>query len=202
MFTLHDNPNSPYCRKVQVLARETGQMDEIEIAYAVGHALAPEQMPTAVNPLGKIPALVRPDGPAIYDSRVICRFLDARAGGKMYPESRIWEVLTLEATADGIMDAALLMAYEGRTRPEDMQYQPWVDAQWDKIDRALHAIEAKWMGHLAGPIDAAQIAVACALGYLDLRLDARAWRKTHSALGDWYAGFAERPSMTETVPPG
>ena len=78
MLQLHDNPFSPFCRKVQVLLHESGQKDDVEILYAVGTALAPEKMPTAHNPLGKIPTLVRDDGHAIYDSRVICRYLDAR----------------------------------------------------------------------------------------------------------------------------
>ncbi|MBV0913622.1 glutathione S-transferase family protein [Anianabacter salinae] len=200
MLTLHDNPASPYCRKVRVLLHESGQTDDVEIAYAVGHPLAPEQMPTSQNPLGKIPTLERGEGPAIYDSRVICRYLDARAKAGLYPETRLWEVLTLEATADGIMDAAILMVYESRSRPEDKRFDGWVEAQWVKVDRSLHAIEAKWMVNLAGPLDMGQVAVGCALGYLDFRHAARDWRKDHPALADWFAGFAERPSMQATAP--
>lgn len=200
MMKLHDNPASPYCRKAKVLLHETGQADDVEVVFAIGHPLAPEKMPVAQNPLGKIPALERDDGPAIYDSRVICRFLDARAKAGMYPESRLWDVLTLEATADGIMDAAILMVYEGRSRPEDMRYQPWVDAQWDKATRALDAISTRWMGHLAGPMDMSQIAVGCALGYLDLRLDDRNWRHGCDALAAWFETFSQRPSMKATVP--
>jgi len=202
MMKLHDNPASPYCRKVNALLHETGQVDDVEIVFAVGHPLAPEKMPLAQNPLGKIPALERDDGPAIYDSRVICRFLDARAKAGMYPDSRLWDVLTLEATADGIMDAAILMVYEGRARPEDMRYQPWVDAQWDKIARALDAIGTRWMGHLAGPVDMGQIAIGCALGYLDLRCDDRNWRHGHDTLATWYDTFSKRPAMEATVPIG
>lgn len=200
MLQLHDNPFSPFCRKVQVLLHESGQKDDVEILYAVGTALAPEKMPTAHNPLGKIPTLVRDDGPAIYDSRVICRYLDARGKAEMYPESRIWEVLTLEATADGIMEAAVLMVYEGRVRPEDKQFQPWVDAQWDKVARSLDAINGRWMGHLAGHMDMGHIAVACALGYLDIRLDARNWRQGRDGLAAWYDAFAKRDSMVATAP--
>lgn len=75
-------------------------------------------MPTAHNPLGKLPALTRPDGPAIYDSRVICRYLDARADSGLYPDRTLWETLTLEATADGIMDAAVLMVTRGAAAPK------------------------------------------------------------------------------------
>jgi len=199
---LHDNPASPYCRKVKVLLHETGQSDDVEIAFAVGHPLAPEKMPLAHNPLGKIPALERDEGPAIYDSRVICRFLDDRAKAGLYPESRLWDVLTLEATADGIMDAVILMVYEGRSRPEDLRYQPWVDGQWDKVVRALDAVNARWMAHLAGPVDAAQIALGCALGYADFRAPDRDWRKGRDELAAWYDAFAKRPSMQATIPQG
>ena len=200
MMRLYDNPASPFCRKVKVVLYETGQLDEVELAFAVGHPLAPEQMPLTENPLGKIPALVRGDGPAIYDSRVICRFLDSRAGGGLYPGTRLWEILTLEATADGIMDAAVLMVYERRSRPEEYYYQPWVDAQWEKIKRTLGALEARWMSHLAGPLDMGQIAVGCALGYLDFRHGDHDWRHGHAALAEWYAEFALRESMEATVP--
>ncbi len=100
---LYSAETSPYARKVRILLHETGQFGDVEIVPAYGTPLDPQTMPLAQNPLGKLPALERADGPAIYDSRVICRYLDARAGGKLYPEgNRLWETLTLEATADGI----------------------------------------------------------------------------------------------------
>ena len=200
MMQLHDNPFSPYCRKVKVLLHETGQADAVEIVFAVGHPLATEQMPLAANPLGKIPTLTRDEGPALYDSRVICRYLDARAEAGMYPEARLWEVLTLEATADGIMDAAVLMVYESRARPKEKQFPDWVEAQWHKVARALDALEARWLGHLAGPMDIGQIAIGCALGYLDLRHEARNWRHGRDGLAGWYDGFAKRESMVATLP--
>lgn len=198
---LYHSPASPFVRKVMVTLEETGLTDQVEIVPVSGTAVDPGTMPVAQNPLGKIPALERLDGPAIYDSRVICRYLDDRAGGLLYPEApRLWETLTLEATADGIMDAAILMVYEGRCRPEDKQFDGWVEAQWLKIARSLDAIEARWMAHLAGPIDAAQIAVGCALGYLDFRHEARNWRSGRSALVAWADTFADRDSMLTTAP--
>ncbi|WP_456391280.1 glutathione S-transferase [Profundibacter sp.] len=191
---------SPFVRKVMVTLHETGQLDDVELIDAAGTPLDATDMPTAHNPLGKIPALARKDGPAIYDSRVICRYLDSRAKSGLYPERSQWETLTLEATADGIMDAAVLMVYEGRCRPENMQSSDWVDGQWDKISRALDAVTTRWMSHLAGPLDMGHIAMACALGYLDFRHDARAWRKDHDALDDWFAAFAGRESMLATRP--
>lgn len=198
---LFHNPASPFCRKVDVLLHEAGHFDAVEPIAAVGHPTAGDaSMPTAHNPLGKIPTLLRPDGPALYDSRVICRYLDAKYGAGLYPETRLWDVLTLEATADGMMEAAVLMVYEGRSRPEDKRHAPWVEAQWTKVVRALDALEARWMSHLAGRLDMGQIAVGCALGYLDFRHPDRDWRAAHPALADWFAAFGARPSMAATVP--
>lgn len=191
---------SPFVRKAVVTLHETGQFDDVELVDAAGTPLDASGMPTAHNPLGKIPALSRPDGPAIYDSRVICRYLDARANAGLYPDRSMWETLTLEATADGIMDAAVLMVYEARCRPENLQSADWVDGQWDKISRALDTVSTRWMSHLAGPLDMGQIALACALGYLDFRHDDRAWRKGRDALDDWFATFARRDSMQATRP--
>lgn len=92
------------------------------------------------------------------------------------------------------------MVYERRVRPENMVYEPWIEAQWEKISRSVAAINARWMSHLRGPLDAGQIAVGCALGYLDFRLDDRGWRKGNDALDDWFAVFAERESMTASAP--
>ena len=111
-------------------------------------------------------------------------------------------MLTLEATADGMMESGVLMVYETRLRPEGARSPEWVEAQWAKIARALEALEARWMSHLAGPLDMGQIAVACALGYLDFRHDARGWRQGHPALAAWHDGFATRQSMTDTAPEG
>jgi glutathione S-transferase len=198
---LIDSPASPFCRKVKVVLHEAGLAGDVDIVQVVNSPLAPDGQAAANNPLGKIPSLIRADGPAIYDSRVICRFLDAKSGAGLYPESRIWETLTLEATGDGIMDAAVLMVYEVRHREENHRNAAWVEAQWTKVARALDAIESRWMSHLHGRLDAGQISVACALGYLDFRHGDRDWRKTHPALAAWYQTFAARPSMEATVPP-
>ena len=200
MMKLFDNPASPYCRKVMVVLHEAGRVDEVETSFAIGSPVNSDQMPTAVNPLGKIPTLVRDEGPALYDSRVICRYFDAKYGLGLYPDQDPWDVLTLEATGDGIMDAALAIVYEARTRPEELHYAPVLDGQWAKVERALDVLNSRWMGHLAGRLDIGHISVGCALGYLDFRLDARNWRKGHDALADWYTGFLERPSMQATIP--
>lgn len=191
---------SPFGRKVMALLHETGQMDSVEIELVAASPVATPSALAATNPVGKLPALIRDGGPALYDSRVICRYLDAQAGGALYPEARIWETLTLEATADGIMDAAILMVYEARLRPEEIRYPTWVEAQWTKVERSLDALEARWMSHLAGPLDMGQIAVACALGYLDFRHPDRDWRSPRPQLAAWHSVFSARDSMEATRP--
>ena len=196
------SPTSPYVRKVMVLLHETGQLDDVTLETMHTTPVEPDSALLPQNPLGKVPALERPEGPTLYDSRVICAYLDDRAGGKLYGTgSRHWDTLTLEATADGILDAALLMVYEGRLRPESAQMPEWVEAQWNKVDRALTALNARWMSHLSGPLDMGQIAVACALGYVEFRHAARGWRRDKDALSEWFNGFESRPSMQATRPP-
>lgn len=191
---------SPFVRKVRVLLHETNQIDDVELLDVKTSPLATSDEVKAANPVGKIPALIRADAPALYDSRVICRYLDARAKGAMYPESMLWDVLTIEATADGIMDAAVLVTYEGRLRAQEMQDEAWREAQWDKVARSVAALNTRWMSHLAGPLNIGQIAVGCALAYLDFRHDARKWRRGNEALADWYDTFSQRDSMTATAP--
>lgn len=197
---LYHAPASPFVRKVMVTLHETGQLGEVELVSAIGTPVDSSNMPINENPLGKIPTLVRPQGPALFDSRVICRFLDERAGSDLYPDARVWEVLTLEALADGIMEAAVLMVYESRCRPEEKVHDFWVEGQWAKIGRGLDALEARWMSHLAGPLDMGQIAVGCALGYLDFRHGDRSWRDGRDSLAAWEARFAARESMQATLP--
>ncbi|MGV6849374.1 MAG: glutathione S-transferase [Marinibacterium sp.] len=196
------SPTSPFVRKVMVVLHETGQLDDVELLDTTVTPPAPDAALMAKNPLSKVPALERGDGPALYDSRVICAYLDDKAHGGLYPRGPArWDMLTLEATADGIMDAAVLMTYEGRIRPEERQWDGWIEAQWGKAERAVAAVNDRWMPHLTGPVNIGQIAVACALSYLDFRHGARNWRAGHASLADWYAGFAARNSMVATAPP-
>ena len=189
---------SPFVRKVRVTLRELDLLDQVQEVAVTTTPLASDPAVVAANPTGKIPALVRASGPAIYDSRVITRFLNDHAGGKLYPQARIWDVLTLEATADAIMDATVAMTYEARFRSEAMQSSDWVEAQWGKASRCIAAIDARWMSHLNGPLDMGQIAVACALCYVDLRHDARGWRNGNDALAEWHSRFMTRDSMKDT----
>lgn len=199
---LYHSPTSPYVRKVMVVLHETGLLPQVTLVATAGTPVDPGSMPLDQNPLGKIPALEREDGPALYDSRVICRYLDRQAGAGLYPPApKEWDSITLEATADGILDAALLMVYESRLRPEDLRFAPWVEGQWAKIDRALDTLESRWIDHLSDRLDIGQIALGCAIGYLDFRHDARSWRTDRPRLAQWAEGFLARPSMQATRPP-
>lgn len=201
---LYWSPTSPYVRKVLVLAHETGLFDRLALVSGAGTPMDPNAGTRAYNPLGKVPCLVPANGPAIFDSRVICAYLDSlHEGRRMVPENgeARWRVLTLEALGDGILDAAILAVYENRLRPEDMRYGPWIEAQLAKVDGALDALESRWLAHLAGPLDMGQIAVGTALGYVDFRFADRNWRATRPGLAGWFEGFAARDSMQSTVPP-
>lgn len=193
-------PASPFVRKVRILLRETGQLSDVTEVSVSTTPIAPDPRVVAANPVGKIPALLRDDGPALHDSRVITRFLDDRAGAGLYPKARLWDVLTLEATADGIMESAVLLVYEGRFRTPEAQSQPWIEGQWARITRSLTTISEVWTPLLAGPLHMGQIGTACALGYLDFRQPTYDWRSTHPALGTWFAGFNARQSMVDTAP--
>lgn len=200
MMKLYTSMPSPFGRKVKVTLMETGLWDDTQVIEVVTTPFATDPAVAAANPAGKIPALLREEGPALYDSRVICRYLDARAGAGLYPESRLWEVLTLEAMADGILEAALAMVYELRFRAEEQVMPEWIEAQWARVARSLDTLEGRWMAHLSGRMDAGHIALGCALGYLDFRHGARDWRSGHEALADWYDRFSTRESMVRTAP--
>ena len=198
---LYNSPISPYVRKIHVLLAECGQSGALELIAAGGTPTDTANQPLAQNPLGKIPVLVTDDGRSLFDSRVITRFLDHHFNAGLYPsDDSLWDALTLEATADGMTDAALLMVYEGRIRPQELHYAPWVEGQWLKIARALDSLEAN-MDQLAAPLHMGHIALGCALSYLDLRHNARAWRENHPKLAAWYEEFAARPSMQSTQAP-
>ena len=194
------SPASPFVRKVSVLIHELDLNDKVVLAPVSTTALNPSTDARAANPLGKIPALVLDDGPTLIDSRVICRYLNDLVGAPFYPADRLWDVLTLEALTDGIMEAAVSMVYETRLRPEALQSSEWIEAQWDKVSHALAALEISVFRAQTGPLNMAQLALACALGYLDFRHEARNWRQAHPRLADWYKGVESRPSLRASTP--
>ena len=196
------SPASPYVRKVMVVAHETGLNDKIEMVTVGTTPVAPDAGVAAANPLKKIPALIADDGMPLYDSPVICEYLDSlHSGPKMFPSGAArWQALCLQAAGDGMLDAALLVVYESRFREEAMRNQAWVDGQLSKIDGALDSFEAA-ADSFGDRVDIGTITVGCGLGYIDFRLGHRDWRASHPKLAAWYKAFSARPSMDATKPP-
>jgi len=201
MLTLRSSPASPFVRKVAIAASVLG-LDR-EIAVELADTVDPKDTVRQQNPLGKIPALVLEDGTVLFDSRVILEYLDHRAGGgRILPNdaNARFAALRLQALADGLMDASILLVYEGRWRPTEKHEPKWVDHQAGKVARALASLEAASPG-LDAPPTVGQIALACALGYRDFRF-AGTWRKDHPRLVAWLDNFATRvPAFNATKPP-
>ena len=196
MLVLRSSPASPFGRKVKMAALELGLMDRIEIIAADTND--PSEVLRQQNPLGKIPTLVLEDGTTLFDSRVILDYLDHLSGGKLVPagEARFVQ-LRLQALADGICDAALLKVYEGRFRPEEARNANWVAHQDGKVARGLAALEAAPPAFADRP-RIGEIALACALGYLDLRFEGQ-WRAGHPKLVAWLDDFAARVPAFEAT---
>lgn len=200
---LHTHPASPFGRKVKVAAIEIGLFERLELANLQTSPLASDPGLVADNPLGKIPCLVLDDGSALYDSRVICEYLDTlHEGTRLFPEPMAgrWTALRRQALGDGIAEAALLARYETFLRPEELRWHGWVEAQLAKVRHAIDRLEAE-AEELAGRIDIGAISLACALGYVDFRHPGLDWRHGHPALTAWFEVMAARASMTDTAPP-
>jgi len=196
---LRFSPTSPYVRKVMVTAIETGTLPKIKIEPA--NVWAADTDIGKDNPLGKVPALVTDEGTVLFDSPVICEYLDARnAGAKLFPASgeARWKALRQQALADGVLDAAILARLEAN-RPQERQSPDWIIRQKTAMARSMDALEAE-ADTLEGPLTIGQIAVGCACGYLDLRYAADRWRQTRPKLAAWYEGMAKRKSFLDTVP--
>ena len=201
MLILRSSPASPFVRKVRIAASVLGLDHDIKLETA--ETASPSDSVRQQNPVGKIPTLVLEDGSALFDSRVILEYLDHRAGGgKIIPKdaSARFAALRLQALADGMMDASILLIYEGRWRPPERHEPKWDDHQAGKVTRALAAVEAAPPA-LDAPPNVGQIALACALGYRDFRFG-DGWRKDHPRLVAWLDGFAARvPAFAATKPP-
>jgi glutathione S-transferase len=198
MMILRSGAASPFGRKVRMAAAILGLSNRIEVVAA--DAASADDPLRKDNPLGKIPVLVPEKGSPLYDSRVILEYLDMLAGGgKIIPTGeRRFEVLTLQALADGILDASILRVYEVRHRSEEKREPSWVAYQADKVARSLARLESA-PPEPAGKIpDAGQITVTCALGYQDLRFEGK-WRADHPRLVAWLDAFANAvPAFEET----
>ncbi|MFC5393654.1 glutathione S-transferase family protein [Bosea vestrisii] len=196
MLILRSSPTSPFGRKVRIAIAELGLEERIEVVPADTND--PTESLRRQNPLGKVPTLVFEDGSTLFDSRVIVEYLDHLiGGGRLFPsgEGRFAQ-LRLQALADGICDAGLLQVYEVRLRAPEMRSPVWTENQAGKIARALAALEAAPPAYDRPRIG--EIALACALGYLDLRFDG-AWRADHPALVAWLDGFADKVPAFEAT---
>ena len=195
---LRYSPTSPYVRKVAVTIHELGLDDKVERVMTAPWDAATDLGRT--NPLGKVPALIADDGTVLYDSPVICEYLDSLVGSRLVPPGGPdrWTALRRQALADGLIDAAVSCVLEGR-RPAERRSTEWVTRQRAAIARSLDALEAE-AADLANDLTIGHVAIACALGYLDFRLVGDDWRMGRPKLAAWFDGFAKRPSMTTTVP--
>lgn len=196
---LYFSATSPYARKVRVTAAEAGCAAAFELVtvdtWKPGAALE------ACNPLARVPTLVCEDGLVLYDSPVICEYLDATCSSALLPASgqRRWDVLRLQALADGLMDLAVERFVE-LARPASRRDASWLDRTDRGIRRIVAGIDAQVLSDADRP-DLGGIALACALGYLDLRYPELAWRGMHPALARWMHRWEARPSMASTRPP-
>jgi glutathione S-transferase len=196
MLILRSSPTSPFGRKIKIVIAELGLAERIEVVPADTND--PAETLRLQNPLGKVPTLVFEDGATLFDSRVIAEYLNHLAGGgRLFPagEERFAQ-LRLQALADGICDAGLLQVYEIRLRAPEMRSPVWTENQAGKVARALAALEAAPPAYDRPRIG--EIALACALGYLDLRFDGR-WRASHPALVAWLDGFSAKVPAFEAT---
>jgi glutathione S-transferase len=197
------SPTSPYVRKAMVLAIERGLDRKIEKVAMTASPITENKALDKVNPLAKVPALELDNGMTLFDSPVICEYLDSKhRGDKVFPASgaRRWKALRQQAIGDGILDAALLARYEGFMRPENLRWPDWAAGQKRKFTQALDLLE-KEVKDLSGGLTIGHITIACALGYLDFRFGDMGWRKSRPKLAAWYDKFARRKSMQATIPP-
>lgn len=197
---LYFSTTSPYARKVLVVAIETG-LDAV-IERLSTNVYAPDANFLAVNPLGKIPALRTEDGRMLYDLPVICEYLDSlHAGTPLFPEREpaLWQALRQQALADGILDAAVLCRLENVVRPEEFRWPGWIERQWSKVVRGLDALDTEAASFNDEPLTIGQIAIGCALGWLDYRFPEENWRASRPTLAAWYNIFVTRPSMLATA---
>lgn len=201
MLTIVSSEASPYGRKVRIVASLLGLDGKFALQSA--DTQNPDDPIRQINPLGKIPALVPEDGKAIFDSRVICDYLESRFGeGRIIPRDRDarFRALTLAALAEGVNDALLLITYEGRYREPEQASQRWLDHQLGKVRRGLAEVVRR-LDEFEAPGIAA-VTLACALGYADWRKQID-WRSEFPALVPWLDRFAAAvPAFDRTRAPG
>ncbi|NVJ92155.1 MAG: glutathione S-transferase N-terminal domain-containing protein [Methylocystaceae bacterium] len=191
---------SPYVRKVLVSAHELRLADRLELVETF--VWDPETDHGNVNPLGKVPALTLDDGTVLYDSPVICEYLDAMVPAVVLfpvPGEPRWKALYFQALADGIADAGVLRLLESR-RAENEKSAQWIERQSTVIKRGLDKLESEVDILSGGPLTIGQISVACALGWAIFRNPEEEIWGGRPKLKAWFEEFSERPSMVKTAP--
>ena len=201
---LYHSSTSPFVRKVLVVASELGLRDRITLVPSVLSPIAPDPTLSANNPLGKIPALVTDDGFSLFDSRVICEYLESLADAALpilVPPKGIERarILRVEALADGILDAGILVRYETLLRPEDKRCAEWIEGQSSKIKLGLATLEAE-VADFGAKLDRGQIAVVCALDWLAFRNPIGEVRASFPRIHAFADRLSTRTSFAETHP--
>ena len=190
---------SPYARKVRAVIIEKGLQDRVHMVP--DNPWGPAKHVRDHNPLGKVPVLVRNDGPTLTGSTIICEYLDWTDNDPiLHAKARMqhWAIARHVALCDGVLDAAVNVVLENK-RPEDKRWDDWTARYHGAIERTLDALNGEPVPPMAAPT-MASLALGVALGYLDFRLPTLDWRDRCHNLAEWYEDFAQRPSMTETVP--
>ncbi|HIJ62965.1 MAG TPA: glutathione S-transferase [Rhodospirillaceae bacterium] len=191
---------SPFARKVLLLAHETGQADAIDL-IATNPWAADTDLP-GTNPLGMVPALRSLDGTWLYDSPVICEYLDSLHGGRRFIPAdgpARWTALRRQALGDGLMDAMVRLRIETTMRPAELRWPFWSDRQEASIRHVLAALEDEAAGLARQDWSLGELTLAAALSYLDFRWPVD-WRADHRRLAAWFAVQQSRPSMVATQP--
>lgn len=199
---LHWSPRSPFVRKVMTFAHEVGLADRLELVRTVVALDRPHRELMRENPLGKIPTLITDDGRVLFDSIVICEYLDSLRGAPRLfpqePEAR-WQALRWHALGDGMLDTMILWRFE-RMRPEPQRSRALLNAFELKVRTALDALEKEAAALAQAPFGMGHIGIGTALGYIDFRFADLAWHDARPRIAEWYATFAQRPSVQRTLP--
>ena len=201
---LYHTPTSPFVRKVMVVAHELGLASKIEFVFLRPSPLNTDATLSKENPLSKIPVLVLDDGTSIYDSAVICEYLDSLHGGEnIIPASGTerWRALRQQALSDGILEAGVVVFYERTMRPKELQWEAWLAGQTQKATQGLDALERE-AAHFTDRVDIGLVCIGAMLGWLEFRKPFGDLRAGRPRLFAWYDRFAQRPSMTATAPHG
>ncbi len=199
LMKLHWSPKSPYVRKVMICAQELGLADRMELIRSVAAMLKPNERLMQDNPLSKIPTLVLDDGFTLFDSVVICEYLNDLGGGSLFPRQGAdkWQALRWHALGDGLLDALILWRNE---REREVPLKALIDAFELKTRAVLKQLDDEAQALNETALSIGHVAVGCALGYLDYRFDSLGWRGIAPRLAEWYAETRTRPSFHSTEP--